>query len=370
MPTPSTESSAWTESFVGDHKATLDLYRALVTPRLIEEKMLHLIRQNRLAKWFSGYGQEAIAVGCTWALEEEDWILPMHRNLGVWTTRGVPLDSLFCQLMGKAGGYTKGRDRTFHFGLPSHHLVGMISHLGAMLPVADGLALAGKLKGESRVSCAFVGEGATREGDFHEALTLASSWKLPVIFVVENNGYGLSTPASEVIPIENIAEAATGYGMPGEVVDGNDILAVIDAVSRAAARGRSAEGPTLLEMKTFRMRGHEEASGTKYVPEELFERWRMKDPVQRFRTTLLEEGVADEYDLAQIEKEIRTEVEKTAEWAITQPEQLSTVTEEVADVFAPAVSVRQRADDAVGSRKEQRFIDALSDGLFDTMKED
>ena len=259
------------------------LYRALLLPRLVEEKMLRLIRQGQLSKWFSGYGQEAVAVGCAWALTPRDYLLPMHRNLGLWTTRGVPLDRLCCQLFGRAGGFTKGRDRTFHFGLPEHRIVGMISHLAAMLPVACGLGLAAQLKGEDFIALAFVGDGATREGDFHEALSLAAVWKLPVVFVIENNGYGLSTPNEEALPVEDLAEAAAGYGMPGAVVDGNDVLAVVEAVQAAAARARQGEGPTLLEMKTFRMRGHEEASGTRYVPPSLFDEWRPRDPIERFR---------------------------------------------------------------------------------------
>ncbi|MDX1419268.1 MAG: thiamine pyrophosphate-dependent dehydrogenase E1 component subunit alpha, partial [Rubricoccaceae bacterium] len=268
----------------------LALYRALRLPRAVEEKMLRLIRQNRLSKWFSGYGQEAIAVGVAWGLEARDWILPMHRNLGVWTTRGLPLRTLFCQLMGRAGGYTNGRDRTFHFGLPEKRLVGMISHLGAMLPVADGLALAAQLHGTDAVAAAFVGEGATREGDVHEALSLAGAWRLPVLFVVENNGYGLSTPVEEALPVEDLADAAAGYGMPGRVVDGNDVTAVVAAVREAAARARRGEGPTLLEMKTFRMRGHEEASGTRYVPAERFEAWAPRDPLLQFKALLLDQG--------------------------------------------------------------------------------
>ncbi len=347
----------------------LDLYRALQLPRTIEDKMLRLIRQNRLAKWFSGYGQEAIAVGCAWALESTDWLLPMHRNVGVWTTRGVPLRPLFCQLMGKEGGYTKGRDRTFHFGLPEHHIVGMISHLAAMLPVANGLALAAQLKGSRAVTCAFTGEGSTREGDFHEALSLASTWKLPVIFVIENNGYGLSTPTNEVIPVENIADAAVGYGMPGEIVDGNDVLAVINAVKRAAKRGRDGEGPTLLEMKTFRMRGHEEASGTKYVPEKLFDAWAAKDPIVRFRKHLVEHEGMEEADLAKIDAELSEEIEDVAEWAIEQPSVTSSREKEHGDVFAPVIP----ATEPIGEREprvEQRFIDALSDGLWDAMDAD
>ena len=344
-----------------DPKADLDLYRALRLPRAVEDKMLRLIRQNRLSKWFSGYGQEAIAVGCAWALRDEDWLLPMHRNLGVWTTRGVPLRPLFCQLMGRQGGFTKGRDRTFHFGLPERRIVGMISHLAAMLPVADGLGLAAQLRGEDTVALAFTGEGATREGDFHEALNLASVWSLPVVFVIENNGYGLSTPTAEAVPVEDLADAASGYGMPGVVVDGNDVEAVVQSVTEAADRARRGDGPTLLEMKTFRVRGHEEASGTKYVPDELIATWRERDPVDRFRARLVERGVA-EVDLDAIDAEIEAEIEDVAEWALTQPPVTSTEAAEHADLFAPASG--PPASESEGAVQDDvRFIDALSDGL-------
>ncbi len=338
-----------------------DLYRALRLPRTVEDKMLRLIRQNRLSKWFSGYGQEAIAVGTTWALRETDWMLPMHRNLGVWTGRGVALRPLFCQLMGRDGGFTKGRDRTFHVGLPDKRIVGMISHLGAMLPVADGLALAATLKGRDDVALAFTGEGATREGDFHEALSLAAVWKLPVIFVVENNGYGLSTPTADAVPVEDIVRAADGYGMAGAVVEGNDLEAVIAATQDAAARARAGGGPTLLEMKTFRMRGHEEASGTKYVPQALMDEWAPRDPVARFRARLLEAGV-DAAELDAIDAQLAAEIEAVAEWALTQPEAESTAEAEYADVFAVAApTVAPAASD--GPTEELRFIDAVSAGL-------
>ena len=329
--------------------------------------MLRLIRQNRLSKWFSGYGQEAIAVGCAWALEDDDWLLPMHRNLGVWTTRGLPLRPLFCQLMGREGGFTKGRDRTFHFGHLDKRIVGMISHLAAMLPVADGLGLAATLKGEDAVALAFTGEGATREGDFHEALNLASVWSLPVVFVVENNGYGLSTPTSTAIPVEDIAAAAAGYGMAGVVVDGNDIKSVIANVKQAASRARTGEGPTLLEMKTFRVRGHEEASGTKYVPDDLIASWSERDPIALYRAQLLDRGAAesdlDAIDdaLDAIDDALEAEVEAVAEWALTQPEVESEPASEHADVFAPSPS---RPIGSSGDVLEDvRFIDAVSDGL-------
>ena len=354
------------------------LARALFLPRAIEEKMLRLIRQGRISKWFSGYGQEAIAVGCAWALDSRDHLLPMHRNVGLWTTRGVPLRPLFCQMMGKEGGYTKGRDRTFHFGLPERRIVGMISHLAAMLPVACGLGLAAQLKEEGTVALALVGEGATREGDFHEALNLAAVWKLPVLFVVENNGYGLSTPTREAIPIEDIADAAAGYGMPGEVVDGNDIFAVIEAVRRATNRARSGEGPTLLEMKTFRMRGHEEASGTKYVPDELFETWGARDPIERFTQALTDDGAMTQEAIDALWADVRAEVEEAAEYALAQPEVTSTLEAERADLFAPAPappgskgptpqSEGRLSEEATS---ERRFIDAISDGLRQAMEAD
>lgn len=343
------------------------MYRALYLPRAVEDKMLRLIRQNRLSKWFSGYGQEAIAVGCTWALRADDYILPTHRNLGVWTTRGVPLRPLMCQLMGKAGGYTRGRDRTFHFGLPEKRIIGMISHMAAMLPVACGLGQAAQLKGEDTVALVFCGDGASREGDFHEALNLASVWKLPVIFVVENNGYALSTPTRDAIPVEHIAVAAAGYGMPGKKVDGNDYLAVVDNVQKAAARARAGEGPSLLEMKTFRVRGHEEASGTKYVPEHLILAWKAKDPIYRFKEALLETGLMGEKDMHEIQQALIAEVEAAAEYALQQPDVTSTPEAERADVFAPSFHAFVPSN---GKRTERRFIDAISDGLRQAMAAD
>lgn len=348
-------------------KETEALYRALLLPRVIEEKKLRLIRQGRLSKWFSGYGQEGIAVGVTWALKEEDYLLPMHRNLGVWTTRGVELDRLFCQLMGREGGFTKGRDRTFHFGLPEKNIIGMISHLAAMLPVADGLALAARLRKEKRVAAAFVGEGATREGDFHEALNLASVWKLPVLFIVENNGYGLSTPTFEAVPVENLADAGPGYGMASVVVDGNNVLAVIEAVKNARLRAIKGHGPTLLEMKTFRMRGHEEASGTKYVPKELQDRWATLDPIERFQP-LAEEKLGVDV-CTRIREEMVARIDKLAEWALEQPEVTSSAETEYADVFALATPTPAPEGDN-GHASEQRFIDAITDGLRAWMREE
>lgn len=343
------------------------LYRALYLPRAVEEKMLRLIRQGRLSKWFSGYGQEAIAVGCAWALRDDDYILPTHRNLGVWTTRDVPLRPLLCQLMGKEGGFTKGRDRTFHFGLPDRRIIGMISHMAAMLPVACGLGQAAQLKGDDFVAVVFCGDGASREGDFHEALNLASVWKLPVIFVVENNGYGLSTPTSKAMAVKDIATAGASYGMPGKVVDGNDIITVIDAVQEASARARDGHGPSLLEMKTFRVRGHEEASGTKYVPEREIETWKAKDPVEQFTQALLEAEALKQSEVEDIQQALAASVEDAAEYALAQPEVTSTPEAERADLFAPEFDAHVQPS---GGQSEQRFIDAISQGLRQAMEAD
>ncbi|MEM1127188.1 MAG: dehydrogenase E1 component subunit alpha/beta [Bacteroidota bacterium] len=343
------------------------LYRALLLPRVIEEKMLRLIRQNRISKWFSGYGQEAIAVGCAWALRETDYILPTHRNLGVWTTRGVPLKPLFCQLMGVEGGFTKGRDRTFHFGLPERRIIGMISHMAAMLPVATGLGLAAQLREEDHVALVFCGEGASREGDFHEALNLAAVWDLPVVFVVENNGYGLSTPTHEAVGAEDLAASAAGYGMPGEVVDGNHVLNVIEAVQRAAQRAREGDGPSLLEMKTFRVRGHEEASGTAYVPDDLIETWAKKDPVARFERALLRSQTLTQEAMDALRTELEATVEETAHFALDQPPVESTLRAELADVYHPADAPLVEAS---GTTRTLRFIDAITEALHHAMQSD
>jgi len=343
------------------------LVRALLTPRVIEEKMLRLIRQGRISKWFSGYGQEAIAVGTAWALDDEDYILPMHRNLGVWTTRGVDLERLFCQLTGKEGGFTNGRDRTFHFGLPERRIIGMISHMAAMLPVACGLGQAARLRADDTVACAFCGDGGTREGDFHEALNLASVWDLPVIFLVENNGYGLSTPTRDAVAPDNIAAAAQGYDMPGLTVDGNDVLAVIRSVQKA--RQYAAEtGPVLLEMKTFRVRGHEEASGTTYVPDELIEAWEDRDPIDRLIRRVLSDGFLTQGEVEDMRADLEDRIDDLAEWALDQPEVESTLDAEASAVFA--APPEPAPPPAEGPTSEKRFIDAIQDGLRQAMQED
>jgi 2-oxoisovalerate dehydrogenase E1 component len=346
-------------------------YRAVLLPRMIEEKMLLLLRQGRLSKWFSGIGQEAIATGVVTALEPRDFILPMHRNLGVFTGRDLDLARLFRQLLGREGGFTRGRDRTFHFGHLEKGIVGMISHLGAMLPVACGMALAAELRGHGRVVAAFTGDGATSEGDFHEALNLAAVWKLPVLFVVENNQYGLSTPVHEQYACRHLADRGVGYGMPGVRADGNDLLAVHRAVRDAAERARRGGGPTLLELETFRMRGHEEASGTDYVPRELLEQWARKDPVSRYQAFLLERGVLSASDFETIRAAYKTRIDALVEDALSAPEPRASAEEKMADVFAPSLLV-PRAPDAEHEERapERRYVDAISDGLRTIMRRD
>jgi 2-oxoisovalerate dehydrogenase E1 component len=344
------------------------LYRALVLPRVIEERMLTLLRRGQLSKWFSGIGQEAVSVGLVAALRPDDWILPVHRNLAVFTGRDLDLGLLFRQLLGRAGGITGGRDRTFHFGALDQRIVGMISHLGAMAPVADGLGLAAALRGEDRVAAVLVGDGATSEGDVHEAMNLAAVWALPVLFVVENNQWGLSTPAADQYACADLADRAPGYGMPGEVVDGNDVLAVRGAVARAAERARAGGGPTLLEAKTFRMRGHEEASGNDYVPAEQLAAWVARDPIARFEARLAERGLLPGHERDAVAAEVRAEVEARLAEALADAEPATTADAELARVHAPAAPLRRAPagsgdGEGDGAAPELRYVDAVRDAL-------
>ena len=345
----------------------IQLYRAILKPRMIEDKMLVLLRQGKISKWFSGIGQEAVAVGVTEALEQDEFVFTLHRNLGVFTSRNVPFDRLFCQWQGKMYGYTKGRDRSFHFGVPEHGIVGMISHLGPQLALADGVALANVLNGEKKIAVAFSGEGGTSEGDFHEALNTAAVWKLPVIFVVENNGYGLSTPSSEQFVCEHPVDKAIGYGMKGVRIDGNNILEVYETVSNLAKEMRKNPHPVLLVCDTFRMRGHEEASGTKYVPKELMEHWATKDPVDNYEKFLLEEGVLNSKMIEDIRAEFKAEIESGLEIANAQPPIEADTEREINDVYAPFTQelVVPSSDAPKSSR---RFVDAISDGLRQAMR--
>jgi 2-oxoisovalerate dehydrogenase E1 component len=343
------------------------LYRALLLPRVIEDKMLALLRRGQLSKWFSGIGQEAVSVGLVAALRANDWILPAHRNLGVFTGRGLDLDVLFRQLLGREGPITGGRDRTFHFGDLEHHVVGMISHLGAMVPVATGLALAARLRGEDRVAAVLTGDGASSEGDVHEAMNLAAVWRLPVLFVIENNQWGLSTPVGEQYACGDLVDRAAGYGMPGELVDGNDVLAVRDACERAVARGRAGKGPTLLECKTFRIRGHEEASGNDYVPAADLATWMARDPIDRFEARLDEAGLLPATERAVLRDELRSEVDALVSGALSAPAPATTADEELGRVYAAPAPLRRANTDreaaAAGSGVDMRYVDAVRDAM-------
>ena len=343
----------------------VSLFKSMLKPRMIEEKMLILLRQGKISKWFSGIGQEAISVGVTSALKNDEYILPMHRNLGVFTTRKIPLYRLFAQWQGKASGFTQGRDRSFHFGTQEYKIIGMISHLGPQLGVADGIALAHKLRNENKVTAVFTGEGATSEGDFHEALNVAAVWDLPVLFCVENNGYGLSTPTNEQFRCENLADKGKGYGMESHIIDGNNILKVYATVSDLAESMRNNPRPILLEFKTFRMRGHEEASGTKYVPAELLETWAEKDPLENFTTFLVKQNILSIEKIDFIKTEIQTEIDEHLQKAFTEEVIIPDQSKELGEVFQKFEFKEVKYNIHT---KNIRLIDAISNGLRQSMK--
>ena len=348
------------------NKKLTEIYKSLVTPRLIEEKMLILLRQGKISKWFSGIGQEAISVGAALVMDEDEFILPMHRNLGIFTTRGVPFERLFAQFQGKESGFTKGRDRSFHFGSKEHHIVGMISHLGPQLALADGIALANKLRKDQKATLVFSGDGGSSEGDFHEALNVAAVWDLPVVFVIENNGYGLSTPSSEQFRFKSFVDKGPGYGIEAISIDGNNILEVIDTLDKALKKVRKNGQPMLIEANTFRMRGHEEASGTKYVPKDLMDHWAQKDPIENFERFLLAEKVLDEEQLESIKKEIRGNINSAIDTAYQEAPISGDIQRELADIYTPYK--QEVVSPKSGKSSEKRFVDAISDGLKQSME--
>ena len=342
----------------------IDLYTGMLLPRMIEEKMLILLRQGKISKWFSGIGQEAISVGVTKALEKDEYILPMHRNLGVFTSREIPLFRLFSQWQGKANGFTKGRDRSFHFGTKEYNIVGMISHLGPQMGVADGIALHNLLENNKKVTVVFSGEGGTSEGDFHEALNVASVWSLPVIFVIENNGYGLSTPTNEQFNCKNISDKGVGYGIESMTLDGNNIIEVYSKIKELRKKIIKKPQPVLIEFKTFRMRGHEEASGVKYVPEDLMKEWSKKDPIINFENFLIDSSILTSSDVKKIKQKISKEIEINLDKTFKEENIFSTIENELSDVFAEFKFEKTNISKKV---KEIRFVDSISDGLKEVM---
>ena len=344
----------------------LELYKAILKPRMIEEKMLILLRQGKISKWFSGIGQEAISVGVTSAMSAEEYILPMHRNLGVFTSKGIPLSRLFSQFQGKMNGFTKGRDRSFHFGSQEHKVVGMISHLGPQLGVADGIALANKLMDNQQITAVFTGEGGTSEGDFHEALNVAAVWDLPVIFIVENNGYGLSTPSNEQFRCQKISDKGKGFGMDAYSIDGNNLLEVYRTISQLKEEMQNNPKPVLLECMTFRMRGHEEASGTKYVPQEKFDEWSVKDPVSNYEQFLKNEKLLTDEAVEEIKAAIKEEINSALEEAFAEEDTVSSPQQELEDMYKPFDFVAQ--EPSSDKQSNIRMVDAISVGLRQAMQ--
>ena len=346
------------------------LYESILWPRMIEEKMLVLLRQGKISKWFSGIGQEAIAVGATLAMDPTEWIMPLHRNLGVFTSRKMPLVDLFKQWQGDRSSYSKARERSFHFGSKAHHVCGMISHLGPQLAIADGVALAYQQRGQLKASMAFTGDGGTSEGDFHEALNVAAVWDLPVIFIIENNGYGLSTPTNEQYKCDHLVDRAKGYGMEGVRIDGNNILEVYQTVKGVREYCINQQKPYLIECETFRMRGHEEASGVKYVPKHLMETWSLKDPIKNYEQFLIQENVLTEMQVAEIrnrfKEQMDTDLRKSMEPETFEP----SIAAEIADLFAPipVTTVPDRKVVETQKKTNKRFIEAISDALRQSME--
>lgn len=348
----------------------IHLYESILWPRMIEEKMLVLLRQGKISKWFSGIGQEAIAVGATLAMDPTEWIMPLHRNLGVFTSRKMPLTDLFKQWQGDRSSYSKARERSFHFGSKAHHVCGMISHLGPQLAIADGVALAYQQRGQLKASMAFTGDGGTSEGDFHEALNVAAVWDLPVIFIIENNGYGLSTPTNEQYKCDHLVDRAKGYGMEGVRIDGNNILEVYQTVKGVRDYCINQQKPYLIECDTFRMRGHEEASGVKYVPKHLMETWSLKDPIKNYEQFLIQENVLTEMQVAEIRNRFKEQLEEDLRKAMEPELFVPTIAAELEDVFAPipASSIPDYSLVETTQKTNKRFIEAISDALRQSME--
>jgi pyruvate dehydrogenase E1 component alpha subunit len=298
----------------------LKIYYYLKLTRGLEQRVITLYRQGKIIGGvYISAGEEAIAVGSASALEPDDVIAPTHRDLGANLMKGITPKEYLAQYLAKRTGLTRGRDGNVHYGDIRRGVIGFISPMADLLPVAAGVGLAFKLRRERRVVAAFFGDGASSRGDFHEALNFASVMKLPVVFICHNNQFAYSTPLQKQMAVENIADRATAYGMPGIVVDGNDVLAVRAAVAHAASRARQGEGPSLVEGKTMRMRGHAEHDDASYVPPALLEEWRKRDPIDRFDAYLREQKILDDITAKEIGERLSKEIEEAVSFAESSP---------------------------------------------------
>jgi TPP-dependent pyruvate/acetoin dehydrogenase alpha subunit len=298
----------------------LELYHFMKLTRMVEGRLANLYRQGKVVGGlYSSLGQEATAVGSAFALEAQDVMGPLIRNLGSMLVRGVQPREVMMQYMAKSDSPTGGKDGNTHFGDLKRGLVAPISMLGAVIPVMAGVALAGKMQRKNLVALTYIGDGGTSTGDFHEGLNLAAVLNVPFVLIAENNGWAYSTPVSKQMRIRNISSRAAGYGIPGEIVDGNDVLAVYEVTKRAVERARAGAGPSLIEAKTFRMKGHAEHDDAGYVPKEQFEEWKPKDPIERFERHLLGNGLAGEDDLKAIVAKIDSQLNEEVDLALASP---------------------------------------------------
>lgn len=304
-----------------DRETKIKMLHYMRLTRTIEDRIERkLYRQGRIVGGvYVGLGQEAISIGTAIHMLDDDVVAPSHRDMGVFLMRGITPRRIIAQYMGKATGLTGGRDGNMHMGDMKHNVIAFVSHLADNVPVAAGVALAFKMRGQKRVSLCYHGEGATSRGDWHEGINFASVHKLPVVYFVNNNAYAYSTPQSLQMAIEDVADRAEGYGIPGEVVDGNDVIAVYHAAKRAVDRARSGRGPSIVEFKTFRMTGHSAHDDAGYVPPELFEEWKKKDPIKRYEAALLEEGELTREDIDRMQKEIDAIIDDAVDWAENEP---------------------------------------------------
>ncbi|NIM18904.1 MAG: thiamine pyrophosphate-dependent dehydrogenase E1 component subunit alpha [Candidatus Latescibacteria bacterium] len=302
-------------------KTKKELLYYMKLTRSIEDRIERkLYRQGKIVGGvYVGRGQEAIGVGSAIHMEEDDIVAPTHRDMGIFLIRGISVRRIIAQYMGRKTGVTKGKDANMHMGDLNHNVIAFVSHLADNVPVAAGCALAFKMRGEKRVALCYNGDGAVSRGDWHEGVNLATVHKLPIVFFINNNAYAYSTPLNLQMAVENVADRAVAYAMPGEIVDGNDVLAVYEASERAIRRARQGEGPSLVEFKTFRMTGHSAHDDAGYVPRELFEEWQKRDPIPKLETFMKKEGEITQEEIDNMQKEIEETIDDAVQWAENSP---------------------------------------------------